>query len=178
MIGGSVKEYYCKIVDQSAGNNRFNKKGGSTVCAIVQDSVPATVVIRSRARGEARNRVMGARQYTDYPTPPTSLVFFFCTVIFNSRKRNRADNALSAEFIPGEPPRPGQEASSNPILALNDRRQRKEFYRKKAQIGRRHCLKRLAELQKLERMLHLCDVPSPWTKLYDTKTDEPFDFFS
>ena len=53
------------------------------------------------------------------------MVVFFCTVIFNSRERHRPESALSAEFIPGEALRPGQEASSNPILILDDRRQGK-----------------------------------------------------
>ena len=94
------------------------------VRAIVSDSVPATLIIQSRARGAARDRVIVAGENADLTTPPTSLVVFFCAVIFNSRERHRAESALSAKFIPDEALRPGQEASSNPILTLNDRPQR------------------------------------------------------
>ena len=43
------------------------------------------------------------------------------------RERHRAESALSAELIPGEALRPGQEASFNPILTSNDQRQRKKI---------------------------------------------------
>ena len=63
-----------------------------------------------------RQRVAG-----EVPTNPPSQISIcssFCVYTFPDRRC--AESALSAVCILDEPPLPGQEASSNPMLALND----------------------------------------------------------
>ena len=62
---------------------------------------------------------------SDHPTRPADryLTVVSAFVVFNGRDRHRAEYALSTGVIyPGRgPPASGQEASTNPILTLNDR---------------------------------------------------------
>ena len=64
---------------------------------------------------------MGTGKNAAFPTHPTRRRSIFLHDHFNPRDGRRAEGALSAEFLPGEAPLPEQEASSNPMLTLNDR---------------------------------------------------------
>ena len=93
MLGGSAKEYYSNIVDQSAGNNRCNKRGCSKVVRLYMIQYqPPDHSVENERRSEEQGNI--CRKNTDLPTPPTSLVVFFCTVIFNSKERQRTQRGV------------------------------------------------------------------------------------
>lgn len=94
----------------------------------------ATTIIREMS-AKAKNRVTGAgKQRPSHPHYKRNSLFL--QDHFHFQKRHRGEIALSAEFIPGEV-LPGQEASSIPILTLNDMRQRKTvLYNREGVRGR------------------------------------------